>query len=862
MKAINLKTDYRINPLGIDNTRPYFSWICQGGVKETAYQLTARDSKGQILYDSGKQETDRMSCRYDGLPLTSRTRVMWKVTLWDENGNAEASDDAFFEMGLLSQDDWKARWIAGVDTDTAERLPADCFRTDFSLSGENHVVRARLYSSACGVYTAELNGRRLPGVLSPGCTEYDKRLYYQTYDVTSLIRSENTLIFTVADGWFKGKLGSDNTEYFFGTQLKLIAQLELTYADGSRQVIATDERWRWSNDGPVRYADLKDGEIYDSRKIPSFSQTAQPADYGTPPSAARTDGLQEHETFSPELLVSPSGAAILDFGQNLAGYVKFIVHGEPGQKIRLRLFETMDHGEFCDSNFTGFNENGTPQVRQEIDFICAGGVQHFQPDFFYSGFRYALVEGLDKVNPSDFEAVAVYSPLEFHSDFQCSNEKINQFVRNTRWSMKSNFVDIPTDCPQREKSGWTGDAQVFAKTACYFADTASFYRKWLLDVRDCQRDDGRVDDVCPKIRGIDRRDPVNGGVGWADAAVIIPWTLWKFYGNTDFILDNYQLMHGWKEYMIRAAADKTYYHLPEEHPLKAAVEPYLPEDSPYNKYVIESGVHWGEWSEPGVDGGAELIQPKPEVTSAYMHYSMGLLAEMLEAVGKTDEAAECREYSDGAKKAYTYYFVKDGNITVPRQAPMVRALALGLLDGDNQKSVAKHLNDDVIARNYTVGTGFLSTPFVLDVLARNGYVDTAYRMLENTKAPGWLAMVEAGATTIWEHYKAYDDEGHPLQLSFNHYSLGAVCSFLFGDVCGIIPDGENHFLIRPIPGGTLNFANASFASPYGMVESGWKREEDTRIRYHVSIPANVTADLILPDGNWYQLKSGIIDLIC
>lgn len=857
MKAIRLKTEYRFQPLGIDSLQPRFTWNCEGGVRQDAYRLIAREN-GTVLFDSGRVASSAMHCVYAGAKLRSRQKVCWTVRIWDETGVETESEETWFEMGLLSSDDWQAKWITGVDTDKRERLPADCFHKTFRSHGT--LRRARLYATACGVYGAWINGVRVPGVLAPGCTEYEKRLHYQVYDVTNAIRPKNTLDFAVGDGWYKGKLGSTNEQYYFGTQTALFAQLELEYTDGTRDVIATDESFLWSNDGPIRYSDLKDGEHYDARCTPSFGYHAVCVEKTCNIVASPLGCITEGERLIPELFISPSGAKILDFRQNLAGYIRFRIHGCPGQKIRLRMCEVLDNGEYSNITLLHVLPN-LPSTNQEIVYICDGTDSIFQPEFFYSGFRYALVEGLETVNPEDFEAIAVYSELEFTGDFQCSNPMIEKFLQNTRWSQKSNFVDIPTDCPQREKSGWTGDAQVFAETATYLADTAAFYRKWLRDVRDCQREDGRVDNVCPKIREKDNRDALNGAVGWADAAVIIPYTLWKRYGDDAFIRGNYDLLHGWKEYVIKAAGDKGFYHLPDGHMLKPMIAPYLLPDSEYNRYIIESGLHWGEWCEPGVDGGRELIRPKQEITSAYTHYSMRLLAEMLQAIGMEEEAAQCREFSEGAKKAYNHHFVKDGTILAPRQAPMVRALALGLLDEKTASSVAAQLNRDVIARNYQVGTGFLSTPFVLGVLVQYGYVDSAYRMLENTVAPGWLATVTQGATTVWERYDAYDADGHLEMTSLNHYSPGAVCAFLFQTVCGIRVAGENRFTITPVPGGTLSYAQAAYTSHYGKVESGWYRENG-EIVFTVTVPANTTAQICLPDGRSHTVSAGTYRYRC
>ena len=863
MIAIGLTCEYMKNPLGLDIDHPRLQWRLEGGNRQTAFEVRTVKN-GKEGWNSGKREGAQMSVSYEP-DLTSRDQVIWQVRVWDEKDQAGAwSEWARFEAGLLHPEDWTAKWICGVDTATAKRLPADCYRKTFSLKKD--LDHARLYATALGVYEADINGKKCgDAVFSPGCTEYEKRLYYQTYDVTDLIEKEigkeQQLTFVVGDGWYKGKIGSDNTECFFGNQTQLLAQMELFYRDGSREIIATGESFSWCNDGPIRYADLKDGIVYDFNRMPSYGRMAEAAE-GTSVPLTSADNLSvtEHEHFSPELLRTPSGKQVLDFGQNFSGYIICRFHGKKGQKVTLSLGEVLDNGEFTNANFFDVYGHGEGKtVSQQMKFTLSGANDVCHPKFFYSGFQYALVEGMEDVNPKDFTGVAVYTDLIYGGAFACSDEKINRFVENTLWSQKSNFVDVPTDCPTREKSAWTGDAQVFVKTALYFADGAAFYRKWLRDVRDCQREDGRVDNVCPKIRGIQPRDALEGSVGWGDAAVIIPYTLWKMYGDESFIRDNLDLMLGWMKYMIKAAGDKSLYHLPEGHPLKKMVEPYLLPDSPYNQYIIETGLHWGEWMEPkdvySVPTEIDLIRPKQEETTAYMHYSMGLLREMLTAIGREDEASVCREYAEGAKKAYHAHFVKDGNIDSDRPCKLVRPLAFGLLEEDEAKRAAARLNELCVKRDYRIGTGFLSTPYILPALARYGYLDTAYRMLENRAEPGWLAMVEQGATTVWESYNGYDENGHPLQISFNHYSPGAVCSFLFTHVCGISIAGERRFVIRPLPGGALDWAQASFDSAFGKVFSKWEKDGEN-YRYEIRIPPNCTASIILPDGACHEVKAG------
>lgn len=801
---------------------------------------------------------------YYGGKVKSRDQITWSVRLYDEEDKpGEWSEKHYFEMGLLEEREWEATWISGVDTDKEERLPADYYQKDFETRGS--VERARLYITACGVYEAYVNGEKVgDGVLTPGCTQYDKRLFYQTYNVTELLEDKNELLLVVGDGWFKGKLGCDGDEYFFGNQSKVKAQLEIIYTDGSKQTIATDETFKWTNEGPVIYNDLKDGISLDMTKELEFHTHAVETDYPIVAEAQESPLIKEQENFKPTIIKTPSGKTVLDFGQNIAGYVICNIVGEKGQKIILRLGETLDRGEFTQSNFMTLPNRGK-SIDQKLEIICVGKRIPEYPKFFYSGFRYALVEGMEEVKEDDFTAIAVYSDISYKSNFRCSNEAINQFAQNTIWSQKGNFVDIPTDCPQREKAGWTGDAQVFFKTASYFADTAAFFRKWLKDIKDCQREDGRVDNVCPKLQHPGQQDVMNGSVGWADAAVIIPYILWKLYGDDSFITDNYDLMNGWKNYVIRAAADKSIYDLPDDHPMKQMQKPYMIGESPHSKYIVEVPGHWGEWAEPdGVletDIITEIARLKPEENTAYMHYSMTLLAEMLEAIGKEEEAKICLEYAKGAKEAYEYHFVKNDDIQSNRQGKLVRPLALGLLDGKAADNVAARLKQTAIDREYKIGTGFLSTPFILPVLADYGYVETAYGMLENEEEPGWLAMVKQGATTVWENYNGYDEEGKPLETSYNHYSPGAVCSFLFSHTAGLNLTGERQFLLKPIPGGSLTYAEAEWDSPYGVVKGKWKLEGDTFL-YELEVPCNCFARVEMPDGMVYQVEAGEYSWSC
>ncbi len=867
MKAIRLRTEYLENPMGLGITTPRFSWNCEGGMKQTAYQIIAKRGK-ETVWDSGKVCTDAMThIRYAGKPLASRDRVNWSVKLWDEDGNGGEISTGYFEMGLLEPADWQAKWISGnYKPQKNTRYPVDHFRKDFQTEA---VAKARLYITACGVYEAKINGCRVGDfMLAPGATDYRKRLQYQTYDVTDLLKANNTLEIQLADGWYRGSIGCFGVTNVFGRQTKLMCQLEITHPDGSREIIVSDSSFRWSNDGPIRFADLKDGEIVNAAMEPSYSSNTVEVDgKGIPvPTAADNVFPKMQEHFTPTLITTPSGQRVLDFGQNIAGVIRFTVQGWPNQRLRLTMGEILDeNGEFTQKNMVEHKPvqevskldeillitgNGAkikgpkqPTPMQRVDFFCSGGLDSYCTKFAVFGFRYALVEFAGEIDPKAFEAVAVYSDMEQVGNFRCSHEGVNRLLQNTRWSMKGNFLDVPTDCPTRERLGWTGDAQIFFDTGAYLMDTAAFFRKWMRDVRDNQFKDGKLSAVVPYNGASMLYDNTGSSVGWGDAAVLLPYRYWKRYGDDDFLREFYPVMRGYAEYMIAHTGHK------DKKQAKA---------NPLNQYVYEKGVQLGEWLEPEEFKDTVAAGKTPlcsEEATAYLHYTMTHIAEAARYLGKDEDAKRYAEHADGAKKAYTALFLQNGAPDTDRQAKLVRPLALGLTAGDESitKAVENRLAEAVERRNYRIATGFLSTPFVLSVLTKAGRADLAYKMLENKECPGWLYEVEQGATTVWENW-----EGN---LSQNHYSPGAVCQWLFDTCAGIRVAGENQFVIAPVPGGSLTWAEASYVSPYGKVESRWEKKE-SKISVRMTIPGNTTAEIILPDGRQERINAGEYHFTC
>ena len=849
MNAIRLKTEYLKSPIGIDIVTPRFFWNCEGGNTQTAYQIICKRAD-HTIWDSGKVVSNAMTqIPYEGAPLHSRDVVTWAVTLWDDEGNCGETATSQFEIGLLSDTDWKAKWITGNYTvNPGKRYPVDCFCKSFTTTD---IAKARLYITACGVYEAKLNGLRCGDfILAPGVTDYRKRIQYQTIDVTDLLNNgDNTLTVQLADGWYRGSCGAWGLKNQYGIQTKLLAQLEITHSDGSRQTIISDNSWDWSNDGPIRFADNKDGEIVDANLIPSYCHKAKLTRHKITPTASNNVPVVEKEHFRAKKIITPSGKTVLDFGQNLAGYVSFRIHAKAGQKIKLRFGEMLDSvGEFTQANIQlTMGKKITPL--QMVEYTCKEGFNEYKTSFAIFGFQYALVEADFQIDPANFESIAVYSDLEQVGFFHCSHPLINALVDATVWSAKGNHLDVPTDCPTRERHAWTGDAQIFFETAGYLFDFAAFSRKYLHDIYDWQRKGGKLPQIAP-AGGVDfYMNPMHGSVGWADIGVLYPYRFAQLYQDESLMKAYYPGMANYARFMINRCGKKMPIF---SEPVKLSTK--------NRKYLVNDGQSFGEWSEP-VDVGpfhwTDFCAPHPEVSTAYTAYILGIMAEVATKYGTGEEATYFREYCTGCKHAYQE-LVSRGKYTLDtnRQAQLVRPLALDLLTPEQTDFAKKRLIQALEHYDWRLGTGFLSTPLILDVLADID-IEAAYKLLENEQIPGWLSMPKLGATTIWESWEGpYNTQGAGAG-SLNHYSKGAICAWLFNTVCGIWLDRENHFTVVPRPGGSLKHASAFYTSIYGSVESQWTKTENG-ITFTVTIPANCQALVRLPDGREHSQSAGTV----
>ena len=845
MKAVRLRTEYLVNPIGIDIVAPRLYWNAEGGTKQTAYQIIAK-SGGKIIWNTGKVASSRMThILYEGQPLHSREKVYWSVKLWDENGEGGEISTGSFEMGLLENTDWEAKWITGnYKVKKSERYPVDCFRKHISITRE--VKSARLYITACGLYEARLDGEKIGNYcLAPGHTDYRKRVQYQTYDVTELLSVDNhTMTVQLADGWYRGSCGAWGIRNQYGTETKLLAQLEISYADGKRDLIVTDESWDWSNDGPIRFADNKDGEVVNANREPSYSGKAKATNHQVIPTASNNVSVKEHEQFTPNVSKSPNGKWLLDFGQNIAGYISFRIQAKASQKLTFRFGELLDEeGNLTLKNIQCVGKEKASPL-QQIIYTCREGWNDYKTTFAVFGFQYAEVDTDIELQPEDVTAIAVYSDIAQTGSFESSNALLNRFVDATVWSTKGNSLDIPTDCPTRERHGWTGDAQIFFETANYLFDYAAFSKKYLKDVYDWQKKDGRLPQIAP-YGGVDfYMWTLNGSVGWSDAGILIPYRFWKLYGDKQILIDYYDRMKRYAGFMMNRCGK-----------LGLMAKP-LGIKGEAKKYAVNAGQSYGEWAEPKdvyPNDWKDMVAPHPEVSTAYTSYVLGCMAEIAEELGYTEDAALFCKYSEGSRKAYQAMAeLSDYSLDTDRQARLVRPLAFDLLNEEQSEYARNRLVQALENYGWRLGTGFLSTPLILDVLASYD-LDAAYRLLENEEMPGWLFMPKNGATTIWESWEGTQAQGGIASL--NHYSKGAVCEWLFKTMCGIRIDGENHFVIAPKPGGSLTHAKAVYHSIYGTVECGWEKTEEGYL-FRISIPANTTATFILPEGEQVELEPG------
>lgn len=727
-----------------------------------------------------------------------------------------------FDTKAQTPVNWQAKWIqAGFKEDSASR-PAHYFRKSFTLNRK--VKQAKIYITCHGLYEATLNGKRIGrAYLTPGWTEYKKRLQYQEYDVTSQLQpGNNTLNVVLGDGWYRGNFGFGGHRNYYGKELALLCQLELTYSNGKKEIIGSDGSWQSTN-GPIRYAEINNGETIDARMPVKNWTVVHTANYGyNDLIPTEAEPITKHETFKPvKIFTTPKGEKVIDFGQNLVGWVMMKVSGPAGTKITIRHAEVLDkEGNFYTENLRGAKATST--------YILNGsGEENFEPHFTYYGFRYIAVDGYPgDLKPEDFTAVALYADMMPTGTFECSNPLLNQLQHNIQWGQKGNFLDVPTDCPQRdERLGWTGDAQVFSRTAAFNFNVHRFFSKWMKDVALDQRPDGAATNVVPDVL-----NGAGGATGWADVTTIIPWNMYLVYGDKSFLERQYPSMKAWVDYMTHNSVNDL-----------------------WNK-----GRHFGDWlsyRSPN-DDGSDAITDKYEIAQCFYAHSTQLLINAAKVLGKTDDARQYEELLKKIKDAYNHeYVTASGRLMSNTQTAYVLALQFDMLPEATRPVAAKYLADNIQMYNNHLTTGFLGTPYLCYVLSRFGYDDLAYKLLLQDTYPSWLYPVKKGATTIWERWDGIKPDGNfqaSSMNSFNHYAYGAIGDWMYRIMAGIDTDpdypGYKKIIIKPHPGGKLTYCKASLKTQYGIISVNW-HIEDNKFKMDVVVPKNTTAAVFVPDAD-------------
>ncbi len=846
LNIIAVNCEYQSGLLGAGTALPRFSWVLDGGerrgIVQAAYRIQlAADGTDfeQSVWDSGRVDSEQsIQLAYAGPPLAPRSGYRFRVKAWDTDGiESPWSEEGLLELGLGDSHVWQAKWItpdAGAIAPDAE--PAYLLRRTFEAA--EAISSARVYASALGVYEVYVNGEKASDdLLAPGWTSYPSRLQYQTYDVTAALqKGGNAIGILLGDGWYKGGLGFEGKNFNYGERRAALLELHIRYADGSETVVATDDSWQ-STLGAIQYSNIYHGETYDARLEPVGWSEAGGGESATEGVGWHPvelldlpyDRLVAQENWPTKVtevlkpvaaFVTPAGDHVLDMGQNMVGRIRFTVQAETGTKIVLR------HAEVLDKDGNIYFGNLRP-ARQTVSYTARGGeTESYAPHFTFMGFRYVRVEGYpgqENGLPLDaFVGEVMHSAMPSTGEFECSDERVNKLQQNIRWGQRGNFLDVPTDCPQRdERLGWTGDAQVFISTALFNFQGGPFFTKWLRDLKAEQHADGGVPFVIPDIVG------GANSAAWGDAAVICPWTVYQYYGDKQLLEEQYESMKRWVDY-IRSQGDQ--------------------------EFLWNSGFHFGDWL--GLDAKEDSYigaTPTAFVATAYYAYSSRIVRDAARALGREEDAKRYDELYQRVVEAFRDEFTtKTGRIASPTQTAHVLALVFDLVDESVKGRVAEDLNNLIIENDYHLTTGFVGTPYLCFALSSSGYHTTAVRLLMQESYPGWLYSVSKGATTIWEHWDSIKPDGSfwsDDMNSFNHYSYGAIGDWMYRKVAGLDMDpaapAYKRIRIEPLFGSTLlTHARAAFNSMYGTIESGWK-VEGGRITVNVVVPANTTAEIVL-----------------
>lgn len=877
MELTRLKANSQYRPC-VDE-KPYFSWVLTSekkNVMQTSYHITVTGPE-EVVWDSGIVESDKsIFVEYAGSPLKSLCEYRWTVTVTDNTGDSAVASSSF-ETGFM-QKEWSAQWVRSpfpmkkAKKGTGGQNAAEYFRKAFVV--RDRVRWARVYATCHGAYQLSINGTRPDDrEFAPEFTVYSQYLCYQTYDITPLLQTgENVIGMLVGDGWYNCANFKPLSRKF-KPEHAVLFQVKIEYEDGTNEMVVSDGGVTVS-DSPVRSSDLFAGELYDARMeqegwdCPGFDDNSWKAGILSGNDPANLVA-QYGEPVRPVLelpavglTVSPKGETILDFGQNLAGVLRVKTSLPSGAKIVLDHFETLDqHGNYF-NNIMMAEKIGR---NQRDVYISNGKASFYQPHFTYHGFRYVRVSCDVPIRPEDFTAIVLSSDNEDLGTFETSRKDINRLYENTRWSQRSNLFSIPTDCPQREKGGWTGDIQIYAETALLNENVTPFLTRWLRNVTCSQQKNGAVPAVVPNTGIYDFFERVNriayrnfspvGEAGWGDAACIVPWSMYQMTGNVRILREQYDTMKRWCDYIITTAK-------------KRRGKMKLPKE--IDQYLWNTGHQYGEWLIPSqtVDGvdrtNANHIDTAAYCAPIFGWNSCKIIADTAALLGHKADEQYYRGIASKMKIAIQKGLIaEDGKMPFDMMGGYVLAIAFDLVPESRKKSMAGHLIRKIEENGGCLDTGFLATPYLLDAICKTGRVDQAYQLLLQTKCPSWLYEVKQGATTIWENYIAYKEDGTPVMTSLNHYAFGCVDDWMFRKISGIQPaaPGFKEIVIAPELNDAFTNAKRAYMSEYGKIATAWDLK-DGKFHIEVDIPCNTTAVVNLPDGSSYKIGSGSYTFDC
>ncbi len=867
--AHSLRTEHLVDPVGLTVVRPRFSWkLPTNTTHQRAYQIVTSNG-----WDSGVVEsTQQLFVPYEGSPLFSREQVEWKVCLYTDDGSLGWSNPAFFEMGLLDELDWgDASWVGPYEPTPAPagERPAWVIGTRFIVDAP--VSRATMYVSAQGVYEAFIDEVRVGDLeLLPGWTNYHDHIQFQTFDITDALSvGDHAIDVLVSDGWFRGQVGFVRTTNAYGSHVAVMAKIVVEYADGTLGLASTDGSWTFRLSG-LAQADLLAGERRDMTRALLGDRSTDELVRLMPRAETRpklvgpvSPPVRRVEELRPVSVVSlRPGHHLIDLGQNINGWVRLANLGPAGTTITLEYGEALDvaNGDLTTEHLrpTDLLTGGLGSAGQTDHVIASGAPgEVFEPRHSTKGFRYVRISGHPgELAADDVTGVVVHSDLERRGTFVCSDDRVNRLHEAAVWSLRGNMCDIPTDCPQRERVGWTGDWQLFVPTAAFLYDVGGFSAKWLHDLSADQRADGAVPWFVPNPvpnESLGGLTPF-GSAGWGDAAVIVPWEVYLATGDIGVLESQYDSAKAWVDYAVTQAGER-------RRRVRAEARPHA---LPHEQYLWDAGFHFGEWLEPGEwnnnpIGKAMRTDPGPTAT-AYLSRSAHLLSEMAILLGRPDDAGTYARVSEAAKMAWQKEFVgEDGLVTPLSQANLVRGLSFGLIPEKHVDRCVADLVTLIREAGTHLGTGFLATPLLLPVLADHGHLDLAFELLYQNTSPSWMTMLERGATTVWEDWDGIDDAGTP-SASLNHYSKGAVISFLHRYVAGIQLDltkpAYRRFRVVPRVGGGLTSVQATHECPYGLISVSWTLASSEDFQLQVTVPPGTHAEVVLPTGESAEVGPG------